>query len=99
MFKYKSLSLTKYAKDMFKMVNEVTIEFLKKEKVMNPFIKKLVDEIILFNKLKIVDIFSSEKSFEQTFDYNISILKEIDKLNDLKKVSPIEKFTFIFKKI
>ena len=52
---------------------------------MNPFIKKLVDEIILFNKLKIVDIFSSEKSFEQTFDYNISILKEIDKLNDLKK--------------
>ena len=97
MFKYKSLSLTKYAKDMFKMVNEVTIEFLKKEKVMNPFIKKLVDEIILFNKLKIVDIFSSEKSFEQTFDYNISILKEIDKLNDLKKVSPIEKFTFIFK--
>ena len=52
--------------------------------------------VILFNKLKIIDIFSSEKSFEQTFDYNISILKEIDKLNDLK-ISPIEKFTFIFK--
>ena len=33
MFKYKSLSLTKYAKDMFKMVNEVTIEFLKKKKL------------------------------------------------------------------
>ena len=66
---------------------------------MNPFIKKLVDEIILFNKLKIVDIFSSEKSFEQTFDYNISILKEIDKLNDLKKVSPIEKSLHLFLKI
>ena len=37
MFKYKSLSLTKYAKDMFKMVNEVTIEFLKKRKSYESF--------------------------------------------------------------
>ena len=99
MFKYKSLSLTKYSNPMFNMVENLTKRFLKKKKIFDNNIKNLVKEIILFNKLKIVNIFSEKKSYQECFSFNILKLKAISNFSDIKKLNNKDKFNFIFENV
>ena len=96
MFKYKSLSLTKFSNEMFLMVEKLTNNFLDKENVSNSEIKKLTKEIILFNKLKIINIFSETKSYKMNFTFNIPQLKKLRNLSEIKKISNGNKFNFAF---
>ena len=75
MFKFKSLSLTKFAEQMFDMVETLTLRFLKIHDSCVGDTEMLAKEIVRFTKYKIVDIFTTKKDIESEFNFNIPLLK------------------------
>ena len=96
MFKFKSLSLTKFAEQMFDMVETLTLRFLKIHDSCVGDTEMLAKEIVRFTKYKIVDIFTTKKDIESEFNFNIPLLKKQKKIlvDNNSKCSRTYKFIF-----
>ena len=97
MFKFKSLSLTKFAEDMFFMIEKLTIRFLKAHNIQRDNIEMLAKEIIKFTKYKIIDIFTTKKDIHSEFNFNIPSLKKQKKILVDNSSSRNKTYKFIFK--
>ena len=97
MFKFKSLSLTKFAEDMFEMVEVLSLRFIKDNKSCSPKVEMLAKEVIKFTKYKIVDIFTSKKDIHSEFNFNIPLLKKQKEIFTDNKSNFNKTCKFIFK--
>ena len=97
MFKFKSLSLTQFAEEMFDMVETLTLRFLKDNNSCFENTEMLAKEIIRFTKYKIVDIFTTKKDIESEFNFNIPLLRKQKKIFLNNQVNLIGTYKFIFK--
>ena len=97
MFKFKSLSLTQFAEEMFEMVETLTLRFLKDKNSCAENTEMLAKEIIRFTKYKIVDIFTTKKDIESEFNFNIPLLRKQKKIFLNNQVNLSGTYKFIFK--
>ena len=97
MFKFKSLSLTQFAEEMFEMVETLTLRFLKNNNSCVENTEMLAKEIIRFTKYKIVDIFTTKKDIESEFNFNIPLLRKQKKIFLDRKTNLSGTYKFIFK--
>lgn len=86
MFKFKSLSLTVYAEEMFEMVSKLTNDFVYLQNIDNTDCLNLIDELINFTKYKVINIFNQNNDFKVGFRFNISRIKKIKKISDVNKI-------------
>lgn len=97
MFKFKSLSLTQFAEEMFEMVETLTLRFLKDNNSCVENTEMLAKEIIRFTKYKIVDIFTTKKDIESEFNFNIPLLRKQKKIFLDSQTNLSGTYKFIFK--
>ena len=86
MFKFKSLSLTVHANEMFEMVSKLTSEFAKVKGLRDSDCLDILLELVDFTKYKVINLFYDHEDIQVKFRYNIPRLKNIKKISELEKI-------------
>ena len=96
MFKYKSLSLTVFANDMFEMVKDLSKKFIIEKELQCDNLSELVSEIINYTKYKVINIFDKNEDYRVRFNFDINGIKKIKNLDEINNIKFKNKKSVIF---